>query len=89
MAELARIGLREKARFISNSARAIRTVTESGRAVAVLPAFGDDIRPSPAIRATPLDTSREAWLLIQPHLKKDAAARTVADWIVDCFDKVR
>jgi DNA-binding transcriptional LysR family regulator len=89
MAELARLGLREKARFISNSARAIRTVTGSGHAVAVLPAFGDDIKPSPAIRATPLDTSREAWLLIQPHLKKDAAARTVADWIENCFDKVR
>ena len=26
------------------------------------------------------------WLLVQPHLKQDAAIRAVFDWVRDCFD---
>ncbi|MFZ2101703.1 MAG: LysR family transcriptional regulator [Oricola sp.] len=89
MLELARLGLREKARFVSNSASAIRAVLASGNAVAVLPALGGDLASIPTLRRTPLDQDREAWLLIQPHLKKDAATRLVADWIGECFDKAR
>ncbi|MCI5074610.1 LysR family transcriptional regulator [Oricola sp.] len=85
MIEAARLGIAQKARFVSNSAAAIRTVLTSGRAVAVLPAFGRDLASLPDVNRTPLDRSREAWLLIQPHLAKDAATRAVADWIEACF----
>lgn len=85
MAELGRLGLKGRARFLSNSAIAIRTVLASGSAAAILPVLGDDLDALAPLRRTPLDKEREAWLLIQPHLKKDVAARLVADWIGECF----
>jgi DNA-binding transcriptional LysR family regulator len=85
MTELARLGLKDKARFLSNSAKAIRTLLSSGRSTAVLPVFGSGLASRSSMRLTPLGREREAWLLIQPHLKKDPAARLVADWIADCF----
>lgn len=85
--ELDRIGMKAKARFYSNSASAIRSVLGSGRAAAILPALGDDPDDAPSLRRAEIGGHREAWLLIQPHLKKDAAARLVASWISGCFDK--
>lgn len=86
MAELARLGLADRARFRSNSVGAIRAVLASGGAAAVLPdPGGSEALP---LRRTPLQGYREAWLLIQPHLRKDPAARCVAGWIADCFARI-
>lgn len=85
MVALDRFGLKKKERFISNSATAIRTVLASGAATAVMPVFGEDLDFLSKLHKTPLEARREAWLLTQPHLKRDAATRLVADWIVDCF----
>lgn len=87
--ELLRLGLGREARFFSNSARSIANVVAGGDAVAVLPDFlssGSRLGPVPS---RDLDASREAWLLVQPHLRKDPAAGIVRDWIVDCFAPYR
>lgn len=86
--ELARLGLSGKARFFSNSARALAAVIAAGNATAILP----ELAPAatlPGVAAQELETRREAWLLVQPHLRKDAAAQAVRDWIVDCFAPFR
>jgi len=37
------------------------------------------------LRATLLPRRRDVWLLVQNHLKRDAAARVVIDWVRDTF----
>jgi DNA-binding transcriptional LysR family regulator len=79
-------GLERRARCVTDNVRVIRALMRSQRAVAVLPEHScrellDDHR----FRATPLPRGRDAWLLVQNHLKRDAAARLVVGWIRDCF----
>jgi hypothetical protein len=40
------------------------------------------------LRATLLPRRRDAWLLVQNHLKRDPAARVVIDWVRDCFQGI-
>ncbi|MAZ16032.1 MAG: LysR family transcriptional regulator [Ahrensia sp.] len=89
MAELARLGFKEKARFLSNSPASIRAVLASGRAAAVLPVLGGEPTATDRLQLVPLDRRRDAWLLTQPHLKKDPAARAVADWIEKSFSRLK
>ena len=81
MAELARLGFKEKARFLSNSPASIRA--------AVLPVLGGEPTATDRLQLVPLDRRRDAWLLTQPHLKKDPAARAVADWIEKSFSRLK
>jgi DNA-binding transcriptional LysR family regulator len=64
----------------------IRTLIQNHLAVGVLPEYAceallDDRR----LRATLLPKRRDVWLLVQNHLKRDAAARIAIDWVRSCF----
>jgi DNA-binding transcriptional LysR family regulator len=37
------------------------------------------------LRATLLPKRRDVWLLVQNHLKRDAATRVTIDWVRACF----
>lgn len=86
---LAAEGLQQRARCVTDNARVIRALVRARRAVGVLPAYlSADLRTDRRLRATLLPERREAWLLVQPHLKRDAAARVVIDWIRDAFQEL-
>lgn len=83
---LAARGLREGARLVTDNVRVIRTLLLGGRAVGLLPAHAcAGLAADRRLRMTPLPRGREAWLLVQPHLKQDRAARAVIDWIRSCY----
>jgi DNA-binding transcriptional LysR family regulator len=83
---LAARGLQKAARCITDNARVIRSFIRSGRGVGILPEYlCDELLADPRLRATPLPRRRDTWLLIQPHLKRDPAARVVIDWIRSRF----
>lgn len=64
----------------------IRAVLRAGAGSGVLPDYcSADLRDTAGLTVTPLKASREAWLLIQPHLKTQPAARLVIDWIAERF----
>jgi len=86
--ELAELGLGAKARFFSNSAQSIAAVVTDGQATAILPDLAPASTPS-LVPTRDFGSHREAWLLMQPHLRNDTAARVVRDWIVDCFAPFR
>lgn len=79
----------ETARLVTSNLRLIQTTLKSGRAIGVLPSHmtssfehdGDFITHR-------LDRKREAWLLIQPHLREDPATRIVINWVVSCLAKL-
>jgi DNA-binding transcriptional LysR family regulator len=79
-------GLHERSRFVSDNIRVIRTLIQSHRAVGVLPDYlCGELLADRRLRATPLQRSRDVWLLVQNHLRRDPAARVVIDWIRGCF----
>ena len=79
-------GLHQRSRFSSDNIRVIRTLIQSHRAVGVLPEYlCGELLSDRRLRATPLPRSRDVWLLVQNHLRRDAAARVVIDWIRSCF----
>jgi DNA-binding transcriptional LysR family regulator len=79
-------GLQEHSRFVSDNVRVIRTLVQSHRAIGVLPEYlCGELLADRRLRATPLPRGRDVWLLVQNHLKRDAAARVVIDWIRGCF----
>ena len=79
-------GWRDEARFVSDNIRVIRTLIQSYRASGVLPEYlCAPLLADRRLRATPLPRHRDVWLLVQNHLKHDAAARVVIDWLRDCF----
>ncbi len=47
-----------------------------------------ELQADKRLRVTPLPARREAWLLVQNHLARDAGARRVVAWIRDCFRAV-
>lgn len=64
----------------------IRAVLRAGAGSGVLPDYcSADLRDNAGLTVMPLKASREAWLLIQPHLKTQPAARLVIDWIAERF----
>jgi DNA-binding transcriptional LysR family regulator len=79
-------GLKPGARCITDNVRVIHGLLQSHGAVGVLPDYlcGDLLRDR-RLRLTELKRQREVWLLVQNHLKRDAAARLVIDWIRDGF----
>ena len=82
-------GFYERARFISDNIRVIKALIRSHRAVGVLPDYYcADLLADRRLEATPLARRRDVWLLVQNHLKRDAGARIVIDWVRDCFQEL-
>lgn len=64
----------------------IRAILRSGTGSGVLPHYcAADLHGDADLRVMPLEASREVWLLIQPHLKTQPAARLTIDWIAERF----
>ncbi len=83
---LAGIGLHQRARCTTKNVLVLRRLIQSRRCTGVLPGYAcQDLLEDPAFRATRLPQPRAVWLLVQSHLKQDAATRAVIDWIRDCF----
>jgi DNA-binding transcriptional LysR family regulator len=81
-------GFQERSRFVADNVRVIRTLIQSHRAIGVLPDFlCGELLADRRLRATLLPRRRDVWLLVQNHLKRDAAARVVIDWMRDCFQE--
>lgn len=79
-------GLQRRARCVTDNLRIVRTLLRTHHAVAVLPHYVcGDLLADRALRVTQLPVRREAWLLVQTHLRRDQAARVVVDWIRDIF----
>jgi DNA-binding transcriptional LysR family regulator len=78
--------LREKARFVSDNIRVVRTLIREHQAIGVLPDYlCGELLADRRLRATLLPRRRDVWLLVQNHLRRDAAARVVIDWIRGSF----
>jgi DNA-binding transcriptional LysR family regulator len=66
----------------------IRALIASHRAIGVLPEYlCGELLADRRLRATLLPRHRDVWLLVQNHLKRDAAARVVIDYLRDCFQE--
>jgi DNA-binding transcriptional LysR family regulator len=79
-------GLKEGARCITDNVRVIHALLQSHRAVGILPDYlCGELLADRRLRLTELKRRREMWLLVQNHLKRDAAARLVIEWIRNCF----
>jgi DNA-binding transcriptional LysR family regulator len=79
-------GLHQHQGFLTGNVRVLRTLIESRQAIGVLPEFlCGELLADRRLRATLLPRHRDVWLLVQNHLKRDAAARVVIDWLRECF----
>jgi DNA-binding transcriptional LysR family regulator len=79
-------GLQQRARCVTDNIRVIRTLIQGHQAVGVLPEYScETLLADRRLRATLLPKRRDLWLLVQNHLKRDAAARLAIDWVRDCF----
>ncbi len=86
---LAAAGLLGQARCVTKNLLVVQTLLRSGACCGILPDFlCAEFLEDPALTATPLEETREAWLLVQDHLKQDPAARVVIDWLRGCFAAV-
>lgn len=78
------------ARCVSGDAHMLRALIRSGGCAGVLPEpLCADMLNDPALSATLLDERREVWLLSQSHLRRNPAARLVADWLRSRFAAAR
>jgi DNA-binding transcriptional LysR family regulator len=81
-------GLQQRQRFVTGNVRVLRTLIESRQAIAVLPEYlCGELLADRRLRATLLPRHRDVWLLVQNHLKRDAAARVVIEWLRECFQE--
>ncbi len=81
-------GLQSRSRFVADNLRVIRALVASHQAIGVLPEYlCGDLLADRRLRATLLPRHRDVWLLVQNHLKRDAAARVVIDYLRDCFQE--
>ncbi|MFB9264346.1 LysR family transcriptional regulator [Bradyrhizobium erythrophlei] len=79
---------RARARCVTDNIRVIRTLIQSRQAAGVLPEYGcAALIADRRLRATLLPKRRDVWLLVQNHLKRDAATRVTIDWIRTCFQE--
>ena len=87
--ELAGRGLQSRARCVTGNIRVIRALVQSHACAGILPEYlCRDLLGEPRLTATLLSEHREAWLLIQQHLKRNPAARLVTDWVRACFEAI-
>src|SRR5207237_9221394 len=67
---------RSRARCVTDNIGVIRTLIQNHLAVGVLPEYScEGLLADRRLRATLLPKRRDVWLLVQNHLKRDAAAR--------------
>jgi DNA-binding transcriptional LysR family regulator len=79
-------GMQQRARLVTDNLRVIRTLVATHQAAGVLPHYiCAELLADRRLRATLLPRRRDVWLLVQNHLKRDAAARVVIDWLRGCF----
>jgi DNA-binding transcriptional LysR family regulator len=82
-------GMQPRARCITDNIAVVRKLIQSRLAAGVLPEYGcDALLSDRRLRATLLPKRRDVWLLVQNHLKRDAAARVAIDWIRGCFQEI-
>jgi DNA-binding transcriptional LysR family regulator len=81
-------GLHQRARFLTDNIRVLKTLIKTHQAVGILPDYlCGELLTDRRLRATLLPRRRDVWLLVQNHLKRDGAARVVIDWVRDCFQE--
>lgn len=80
-------GLKSRARCVTDNTRIVSTLIQNHDAVGVLPEYCcEALLADRRLRATLLPRRRDVWLLVQNHLKRDAAARLTIDWLRECFE---
>jgi len=80
-------GLQQRQRCITDNTRVIKNLLRTHRAIGILPEYQcGDLLTDRHLRITPLPKRRDVWLLVQNHLRRDSAARSVIDWIRASFD---
>ena len=80
------VKLKEDSRLQTSNLNIIRSVIQAGKGVGILPEhMARDLLNDSHFDVRPLHRFREVWLLIQPHLTKDPAARLAIDWINQQF----
>ncbi|WFU84218.1 LysR family transcriptional regulator [Bradyrhizobium sp. CIAT3101] len=78
-----------RARCVTDNVRVIRSLIRSYQAAGVLPEYVcTDLLRDRRLRATLLPKRRDVWLLVQNHLKRDAATRVTIEWVRACFQDV-
>ncbi|MGX1323929.1 DNA-binding transcriptional LysR family regulator [Bradyrhizobium sp. USDA 377] len=78
-----------RARCVTDNVRVIRNLIRAHQAAGVLPEYVcADLLGDRRLRATLLPKRRDVWLLVQNHLKRDAAARVTIDWVRACFQEM-
>ncbi|MCP3388666.1 LysR family transcriptional regulator [Bradyrhizobium sp. CCGB12] len=76
-------------RCVTDNVRIIRTLIRTHQAAGVLPEHScADLLGDRRLRATLLPKRRDVWLLVQNHLKRDAATRVTIDWVRACFQQM-
>ncbi len=87
---LTKMGLQKNARCTTKNLAVMKQLVRTHACAGVLPAYMcNDLMNDKSLVAEKLPARREAWLLVQRHLKSDAPTRSVIDWIKTCFDKVK
>jgi DNA-binding transcriptional LysR family regulator len=82
-------GLDRSSRCIADNWRIMRTLIATRQAAGILPEFlCQDLLSDQQLHVTPVPYKRDVWLLVQNHLKGDAAARLVIGWIRGCFEEL-
>ena len=78
--------LLSQSRCITANSRIVRELIKSRSAIGILPEpFCAELLRDRRLRATLVPEREEVWLLVQKHLKRDAAARGVIEWVRDSF----
>lgn len=81
--------LYSESRCITENSRVVYALLKAHAAIGILPEhMCAELLRDRRLRATPLATRREAWLLVQNHLKRDPAARAAIAWVRDSFRAV-
>jgi DNA-binding transcriptional LysR family regulator len=81
-------GLITRARCITDNYRVGRALLLSHAAIGILPEYVcGSLLSDRSLRATLLPQRLEMWLLVQNHLKRNAAARVVIDWMREVFSQ--
>jgi DNA-binding transcriptional LysR family regulator len=83
------LGLASDTRMVTANISLIKSIIRSQKGIGILPHYmADDLLQDPSLDAECLETHREAWLLLQPHLKQDLATRLAINWIRRCFGEM-
>ena len=78
-----------RVRCVTVNVRVIRNLIRAHQAAGVLPEYScGDLLADRGLRVTLLPKRRDVWLLVQNHLKRDAATRVTIDWVRHCFKDV-